>query len=161
MLQFLRLLFAGWVNRKQVEVVEYLKDENRLLREQLDGRRLRFTDSAETAGGAGWGAGAKSAQRCDGPVGAGYDLALAPAAHRRQCSSPSFLALGGLGRYPDGGGSVARRRRSRRFWPFADCSFSASLPSACSGAMSATSALASIGISQPSIPDGRFPSTRA
>ena len=43
-LQFLLLLFAGWVNRKQVEVLEYLKEENRVLREQPGGRRLRFTD---------------------------------------------------------------------------------------------------------------------
>ena len=44
-LQFLLLVFAGWVNRRQVEVVEYLQEENRILREQLGGRRLRFTDS--------------------------------------------------------------------------------------------------------------------
>src|SRR6266542_1815336 len=43
-LQFLLLLFAGWVNRKQVEVIDYLKEENRVLREQMQGRRLRFTD---------------------------------------------------------------------------------------------------------------------
>src|ERR1044071_8103858 len=44
-LQFLLLVFAGWVNRRQVEVVEYLQEENRILREQLGDRRLRFTDS--------------------------------------------------------------------------------------------------------------------
>src|ERR1044071_8628217 len=44
-LQFLLLVFAGWVNRRQVEVVEYLQEENRVLREQLGGRRLRFTDA--------------------------------------------------------------------------------------------------------------------
>ena len=43
-LQFLLLVFAGWVNRKQLEVIDYLKEENRVLREQLDGRRPRFTD---------------------------------------------------------------------------------------------------------------------
>jgi putative transposase len=43
-LQFLLLLFAGWVNRKQFEVVDYLKEENRILREQMHSRRLRFTD---------------------------------------------------------------------------------------------------------------------
>ncbi len=41
-MQFLLLLFAGWVNRKQLEVVDYLKEENRVLREQMHGRRLRF-----------------------------------------------------------------------------------------------------------------------
>jgi putative transposase len=44
-LQFLLLVFAGWVNRRQCAVVEYLQEENRALREQLGDRRLRFTDS--------------------------------------------------------------------------------------------------------------------
>jgi hypothetical protein len=43
-LQFLLLLFAGWVNRRQLAVIDYLKEENRVLREQLGKRRLRFTD---------------------------------------------------------------------------------------------------------------------
>ena len=42
--QFLALTFAGWVNRSQQDVIEYLKEENRVLREQLIARRLRFTD---------------------------------------------------------------------------------------------------------------------
>jgi len=44
-LQFLLLVFAGWVNRRQLEIVEFLQEENRVLREQLGGRRLRFTDA--------------------------------------------------------------------------------------------------------------------
>jgi transposase InsO family protein len=43
-LQFLMLTFAGWVNRSQQDVIEYLQEENRVLREQLGGKRLRFTD---------------------------------------------------------------------------------------------------------------------
>ncbi len=43
-LQFLMLLFAGWVNRHQQDVIEYLQEENRARREQLGGKRLRFTD---------------------------------------------------------------------------------------------------------------------
>ena len=38
-LQFLLLVFAGWVNRHQAEVVAYLQEENRVLREPLGGRR--------------------------------------------------------------------------------------------------------------------------
>ncbi len=38
------LIFAGWVNRHQQDVIEYLQEENRALREQLGGKRLRFTD---------------------------------------------------------------------------------------------------------------------
>ncbi len=43
-LQFLMLIFAGWVNRSQQDAIEYLQDENRVLREQLGGKRLLFTD---------------------------------------------------------------------------------------------------------------------
>ena len=43
-LQVLMLIFAGWVNRHQQDVIEYLQEENRALREQLGGKRLRFTD---------------------------------------------------------------------------------------------------------------------
>ena len=43
-LQILVLVFAGWVNRHQQDVIEYLQEENRALREQLGGKRLRFTD---------------------------------------------------------------------------------------------------------------------
>jgi putative transposase len=36
---------AGWINRGQQQVIEYLVEENRVLREQLGGRRLRLTDA--------------------------------------------------------------------------------------------------------------------
>ncbi len=44
-LQFLLLIVAGWLNRQQQEVIEYLQEENRVLRDQLGGKRLRFTDA--------------------------------------------------------------------------------------------------------------------
>ena len=43
-LQFIILLVAGWVNRHQQDVIEYLKEENRVLRQQLGERRLVLTD---------------------------------------------------------------------------------------------------------------------
>ena len=43
--QFFVLLLVGWVSRQQQAVVAYLKAENRVLREQLGGGRLRFTDA--------------------------------------------------------------------------------------------------------------------
>ena len=43
-LRFWMMIFAGWVNRQQQDVIEYLQEENRSLREQLGGKRLRFTD---------------------------------------------------------------------------------------------------------------------
>src|SRR5882762_9227375 len=44
-LQMLLLMFAGWVNRHQLDVIEYLQEENRVLKERVGGRRLRFTDA--------------------------------------------------------------------------------------------------------------------
>jgi len=41
--QFLVAVMAGWVNRSQQEVIEYLQIENRILREQLGSQRLRFS----------------------------------------------------------------------------------------------------------------------
>ncbi len=43
-LHFLLLAFSGWVNRHQNNVIDYLMEENRVLREQLGGRRLRLND---------------------------------------------------------------------------------------------------------------------
>jgi putative transposase len=52
--QLFLVVFAGWVNRGQQDVIQYLQTENRILREQLRGRRVRFSDAqrrslAETA----------------------------------------------------------------------------------------------------------------
>jgi hypothetical protein len=44
-LQFLVVLLAGWLWRHQQEMIAYLQAENRVLREQLGGKRLRFTDA--------------------------------------------------------------------------------------------------------------------
>jgi hypothetical protein len=41
---FILAVLAGWVHREQLKVIEYLKTENRALREQLGNKRLRFTD---------------------------------------------------------------------------------------------------------------------
>ncbi len=41
---FLVVAVAGWINRRQQEAIDYLREENCVLREQL-GRRPRFTDN--------------------------------------------------------------------------------------------------------------------
>jgi hypothetical protein len=43
-LQVLLAGLAGWMNRHQQHVIAYLVEENRILKEQLQGRRLRLTD---------------------------------------------------------------------------------------------------------------------
>jgi len=41
---FLVVSVAGWINERQQQVIEYLVEENRVLREQIGNRRMRFTD---------------------------------------------------------------------------------------------------------------------
>lgn len=43
-LELLLVTVAGWVSRRQQRVIEYLVEENRVLREQLGDRALRLTD---------------------------------------------------------------------------------------------------------------------
>src|SRR6478672_12097465 len=43
-LQMLLLVLTGWLERREREAIAYLIEENRRLRRQLGGRRLRFTD---------------------------------------------------------------------------------------------------------------------
>ena len=35
---------AGWMNQHQLQIIDYLREENRVLRQQLGGRRVRFND---------------------------------------------------------------------------------------------------------------------
>ena len=44
-LQFLVLTVAGWINRQQEDLIDYLREENRVLREHLGPRPLRLTDA--------------------------------------------------------------------------------------------------------------------
>ncbi len=42
--QILVAAFAGWISREQDAVLEYLREENRVLKQQLGRKRLRLTD---------------------------------------------------------------------------------------------------------------------
>ena len=42
--RFLLVAVAGWMNQRQLQMIDYLREENRVLREQLGGRRLRLND---------------------------------------------------------------------------------------------------------------------
>jgi len=44
-LTFFAVALAGWMNRQQQEVIEYLRTENRILREKLDHRRLILNEA--------------------------------------------------------------------------------------------------------------------
>lgn len=43
-LRLLLATFSGWVNRQQTEAIDYLREENRILKDQLRGKRLRLND---------------------------------------------------------------------------------------------------------------------
>ena len=42
--RFVLIALAGWINHRQYQVVDYLREENPVLRERLGDRRLRFND---------------------------------------------------------------------------------------------------------------------
>ena len=44
-LQLMSVALAGWLNQRQQSVIEYLLEENRVLRERMGPRRPQFTDS--------------------------------------------------------------------------------------------------------------------
>jgi putative transposase len=45
LLLFLLMIAAGWVHRHQLIVIEFLQAENRLLKDRLRGKRIRFSDA--------------------------------------------------------------------------------------------------------------------
>ncbi|MHC4698760.1 MAG: hypothetical protein ACYTFA_18680, partial [Planctomycetota bacterium] len=42
--QLLLVTLAGWINRQQQDVIAYIQEEIRGLRNKLKGKRIRFTD---------------------------------------------------------------------------------------------------------------------
>ena len=42
--RFVLIAVAGWMNQLQQQMIDYLREENRVLREQLGDRRLRLND---------------------------------------------------------------------------------------------------------------------
>ncbi len=132
-LRVLLLSVAGWVNRHQQHAVEYLVEENRVLKEQLSGRRLRLNDSQRrrlAAKGQRLGRRALTAvATIVTPVGArtctGRPILGVPATHLRSvcagCAlNPARACLwrpeGRPQRSVDGGGGEARSRAGYA-WP--------------------------------------------
>ena len=42
--RFVLIAVAGWMNQRQLQMIDYLREENRVLREQLDGQRVVLND---------------------------------------------------------------------------------------------------------------------
>ena len=43
-IQCVLIAVVGWMNQRQLQMIEYLREENRVLREQLGSRRWRLSD---------------------------------------------------------------------------------------------------------------------
>jgi hypothetical protein len=43
--RFVLIAVAGWMNQRQLQIVDHLREENRVLREQPGGRRVRLNDN--------------------------------------------------------------------------------------------------------------------
>jgi hypothetical protein len=43
--RFVLIAVAGWMNQQQLHAIDYLREENRILRKQLGTRRLRLSDA--------------------------------------------------------------------------------------------------------------------
>src|ERR1700693_2820168 len=42
--RFVLIAVAGWTNQRQLQIIDYLREESRVLREQLGGQRVRLND---------------------------------------------------------------------------------------------------------------------
>lgn len=47
--RLLLISVAGWMSQQQQDVIDYLQEENRVLREQLGNKRLRLHDNQRRA----------------------------------------------------------------------------------------------------------------
>ena len=77
--RFLLISLAGWLNQRRLNATESLREENRVLREYLGGKRLRLNDAQRRR----LAAKAKGLGRTDLPGGRG---------HNRDTGEPDVLA---------------------------------------------------------------------
>ena len=93
LLSFLLMIAAGWIHRHQLIVIDFLQTENRLLKERLRGRRIRFTDAERAlwsaiirAAGASESSAFAQSCRC---IDEGYQHAVIAAPAQHQCAASS------------------------------------------------------------------------
>jgi len=80
----LLLTVTSWLDRREREVLAYLIEENRILRQQVGGRRLAHRRRSAETRRASLPAGPAGAARRRDDRHAGHVAPLAPAAHRTQ-----------------------------------------------------------------------------
>jgi hypothetical protein len=92
------------MNQRQQHVIEYLIDENRVLREQIANRRMRFTNNQGCRLASGAKKPPETTDSCRDNRDAGYIAGMAPNSRTANCSPFSrglHIGIAGLG----GGGS--------------------------------------------------------
>ena len=78
--QFVLIAVAGWMNQHQLQMIEYLREENRVLCEQLGERPLRLTnDQRRRLAARAKGLGREGSGRVGNDRDTGDAVALAPA----------------------------------------------------------------------------------
>ena len=85
--EILIVAVAGWIHRDQQAVIDYLVEENRVLKGQFRGRRLRLTDDERrttTACSQGEGPRPETPRRSGRYRHAGHHPRLAPKADREK-----------------------------------------------------------------------------
>src|SRR5215831_3065682 len=82
--QILLVALAGWVNRQQLDVIDYLREENRVLKAQIDGRRLRLTDDQRRRLASRGHTLGRAILAQVAKLVTGHDLAVAPPADRTE-----------------------------------------------------------------------------
>jgi hypothetical protein len=87
-IQMLFLMIAGWVNRHQQAIIEYLQEENRILLDQLGGKPRRFTDAQRIRLAQGQAARPSQASGSGHHRHSGHTLALVSDAGRPQVDLP-------------------------------------------------------------------------
>src|SRR2546426_11799656 len=97
LVRLLLVTLAGWVNRQQQEVIEYLVEENRVLIEQLRGWRGRVTDDQRRRLAA---RGHRLGRRGPRPGGANGAPATNPRGARRPGRREGSIWRGGAGGVP-------------------------------------------------------------
>ena len=83
--QLLLVVLAGWINRQQQEVIEYLRTENQVLKEAYGKKRIRLNDDQRRRLAVkGQDPRPQGARGDRDDRHAGHDLALAPPARRAE-----------------------------------------------------------------------------
>ena len=111
LISLLATALAGWVNRHQQAIIDYLIEENRIFKQQLNGRRLQLSDNDRRR---------LAAKAKDSGDACGYDRlqgALANLGHTVSSSTvANILKRHGIEPAPERGKRTSRRTFLKAHW---------------------------------------------